>query len=101
MRGDQLARQWRIIRAIEASPNGLTARAFAQREETGFHFFLPMEQENPNDTIWSITRILSDKISAQITTLLRAIIEADLVNRMVALPWAGLNARPVAPTGTA
>jgi hypothetical protein len=24
MRGDQLARQWRVIRAIEASPNGLT-----------------------------------------------------------------------------
>ena len=35
MRGDQLARQGQIIRAIEASPNGLTARAFAQREETG------------------------------------------------------------------
>ena len=24
MRGDRLARQWRVIRAIEASPNGLT-----------------------------------------------------------------------------
>ena len=35
MRGDQLARQWRIIRAIEASPNGLTATEIAQREETG------------------------------------------------------------------
>ena len=60
-----------------------------------------MEQENLNDTIWSITRTLSDKISDQITTPLRAIIEADLVNGMVVLPWAGLNARPVAPTGTA
>jgi predicted DNA-binding transcriptional regulator YafY len=35
MRGDQLARQWRIIRAIEADPNGLTVTAIAQREETG------------------------------------------------------------------
>ena len=35
MRGDQLARQWRIIRAIEASPNGLTVTEIAQREETG------------------------------------------------------------------
>ncbi len=35
MRGDQLARQWRIIRAIEASPNGLTITEIAQREETG------------------------------------------------------------------
>jgi hypothetical protein len=35
MRGDQLARQWRLIRAIEASPNGLTVAETAQREETG------------------------------------------------------------------
>jgi len=35
MRGDQLARQWRIIRAIESSPNGLTLTEIAQREETG------------------------------------------------------------------
>jgi len=35
MRGDQLARQWRIIRAIEDSPNGLTVTEIAQREETG------------------------------------------------------------------
>ncbi len=36
MRGDQLARQWRIIRAIEASPNGLTVAEIAQRGEIGF-----------------------------------------------------------------
>ena len=35
MRGDQLARQWRIIRAIEASPSGLTVAEIAKREETG------------------------------------------------------------------
>jgi transposase len=35
MRGDQLARQWRIIRAIETSPNGLTVFEIAKREETG------------------------------------------------------------------
>jgi predicted DNA-binding transcriptional regulator YafY len=35
MWGDQLARQWRVIRAIEASPNGLTVTAISQREETG------------------------------------------------------------------
>jgi len=35
MRGDQLARQWRIIRAIESSPNGLTVAEIAGREETG------------------------------------------------------------------
>ena len=35
MRGDQLTRQWRIIRAIEASLNGLTVTEIAQREEAG------------------------------------------------------------------
>jgi len=35
MRGDQLTRQWRVIRAIEASTNGLTVAEIAQREETG------------------------------------------------------------------
>lgn len=34
MRGDQLAQTWGI-RAIKVSPNGLTARAYLQREETG------------------------------------------------------------------
>ena len=35
MRGDQLARQWRIIRANETSPNRLTVTEIAQREEAG------------------------------------------------------------------
>jgi hypothetical protein len=35
MRGDQLARQWRVFRAIEASPNGLTVTEIAKREDTG------------------------------------------------------------------
>jgi len=35
MQGDQLSRQWRAIRAIEASPNGLTVAEIAEREETG------------------------------------------------------------------
>ncbi len=35
MRGDQLARQWRVIRAIEASANGLSVAELAEREETG------------------------------------------------------------------
>jgi predicted DNA-binding transcriptional regulator YafY len=35
MRGDQLVRQPRIIRAIEARPNGLNAAEIAKREETG------------------------------------------------------------------
>lgn len=35
MRGDQLSRQWRVVRAIEASPNRLTVAEIARREETG------------------------------------------------------------------
>ncbi len=33
MRGDQLARQWRVLRRIEASSNGLTVAELAAREE--------------------------------------------------------------------
>ena len=36
MRGDQLALQWGIIRAIEASPNRLTDTEIAQREDPEF-----------------------------------------------------------------
>ena len=35
MQGDQPSRQWRAIRAIEASLNGLTVAEIAEREETG------------------------------------------------------------------
>jgi len=35
MQGDQLSRQWRAIRAIEASLNGLTVVEIAKRGETG------------------------------------------------------------------
>jgi hypothetical protein len=35
MRGDQLARKWRVIRAVEASPNGLTVAEIANREKAG------------------------------------------------------------------
>jgi hypothetical protein len=86
---------------MEASPSGLTVTEIAQGEETGIRFFLPMEQENPNDTVWSIARILLDNIGEQLTALPRAIIEANIENGMVALPSHGLNSRPVAPTGTA
>ena len=41
MRGDQLARQWPIIRAIEASSNGLAVTEIAQREETGIRTIYP------------------------------------------------------------
>lgn len=35
MRGEQLARQWRVIRSIEASPKGLTVAELAERERIG------------------------------------------------------------------
>jgi predicted DNA-binding transcriptional regulator YafY len=35
MRCDQQSRQWRVIRAIAASPNGLTMTGIAKREENG------------------------------------------------------------------
>jgi len=35
MRGDQLIRQWRVTRAIEASPNGITMAEIAACDGTG------------------------------------------------------------------
>jgi DNA-binding IclR family transcriptional regulator len=42
MRGDQLAWQWRVIRAIKASPTGLTLTEIAKREETGIRTINPL-----------------------------------------------------------
>ena len=39
MRGDQLARQWLIIQAIETSPNGPTVAEPGKGEETGINSF--------------------------------------------------------------
>jgi hypothetical protein len=35
MRGDQLARQWQALRAIEASPNGLTPAELGKCKDSG------------------------------------------------------------------
>lgn len=35
MQGDQLSRQWRTIRSIEANPNGQTVAEIDKREEKG------------------------------------------------------------------
>ncbi len=46
MRGDQLARRWRVARAIEASSNGLTVAKFVKRGETG-KSTIDRNMENP------------------------------------------------------
>ena len=49
MRGDQLARQWRVIRSIEASSNGLTIAEIANREETGMRtIYRDLEAHQPH-----------------------------------------------------
>jgi len=40
-------------------------------------FYLPLEPKNPDDTVWSVIRTLSDKIGEQLTTHLRAIADAN------------------------
>jgi len=50
MRGDQLARQWRVIRAIESSPNGLTVAEIAKREGSGIRtIYRDLEALYPRD----------------------------------------------------
>jgi type I restriction enzyme M protein len=40
-------------------------------------YFLPLEPKNPNDTVWSVIRTLSDKIGEQLTTHLRDIADVN------------------------
>ncbi len=53
MRADQLARQWRVIRAIEASPTGLTVAELVKREETGIRsiFDFGLVTQDPGQTL--------------------------------------------------
>jgi len=48
MRGDQLSRQWRILRQIEVSKNGLTAAEIA---ELGSVYIEPGLQESRVDYV--------------------------------------------------
>lgn len=50
MRGDQLARQWRVIRAIEASPVGLTVAEIAKWINK-FSLLPRREGETPGDVL--------------------------------------------------
>jgi predicted DNA-binding transcriptional regulator YafY len=56
MRGDQLARQRRTIRAIEANPTGLTVIEIAQREETGIRTIYPNLEALQASGVFQIVR---------------------------------------------
>ena len=58
---------------------GSRAKAFklVKADKKLVRFFLPLEPKNPDDPVWSVIRTLSDKIGEQLTTLLRAIADAN------------------------
>jgi len=58
---------------------GSRAKAFSlvKHDKKLVRFFLPLEPKNPNDPVWSIIRMLSDKIGQQLTTYLRDIADAN------------------------
>ena len=58
---------------------GSRAKAFklVKHDKKLVRFFLPLEPKNPDDPVWSVIRTLSDKIGEQLTTLLRAIADAN------------------------
>ncbi|HYE36311.1 type I restriction-modification system subunit M [Methylocaldum sp.] len=64
----------RIAREI-----GSRAKAFklVKHDKKLVRFYLPLEPENPDDTVWSVVRTLSDRIGEQLTTYLRAIADAN------------------------
>src|SRR6266853_2043687 len=58
---------------------GTRTKAFklVKHDKRLVRFYLPLEPKNPDDTVWSVIRILSDKIGEQLTTHLRAIADAN------------------------
>lgn len=58
---------------------GSRAKAFqlVKHDKKLVRFFLPLEPENPDDSVWSVIRTLSNKIGEQLTTHLRAIADAN------------------------
>lgn len=55
------------------------AKAFklVKHDKKLVRFYLPLEPKNPDDTVWSVIRTLSDKIGEQLTTHLRSIADAN------------------------
>jgi type I restriction enzyme M protein len=58
---------------------GSRAKAFklVKHDKKLVRFFLPLEPKNPDASVWSVLRTLSDKIGEQLTTHLRAIADAN------------------------
>jgi type I restriction enzyme M protein len=58
---------------------GTRAKAFklVKHDKKLVRFYLPLEPKNPEDSVWSVIRTLSDKIGEQLTTHLRAIADAN------------------------
>jgi type I restriction enzyme M protein len=58
---------------------GSRAKAFklVKHDKKLVRFYLPIEPKNPDDSVWSVIRKLSDKIGEQLTTHLRAIADAN------------------------
>ena len=58
---------------------GSRAKAFqlVRHDKKLLRFYLPLEPKSPDDTVWSVIRILSNKIGETLTTYLRAIADAN------------------------
>jgi len=101
MRGDQLARQWRIIRAIETSSSGLTVAEIAKREETGIRTIyrdlealqvagFPLYNEKVENTNrWAFIDTFKFKIPAPftLTELMSLYVYKDLVRFLKGTPF--------------
>jgi type I restriction enzyme M protein len=58
---------------------GSRAKAFklVKHDKKLVRFYLPLEPKNPEDSVWSVIRTLSDKIGEELTNRLRAIADAN------------------------
>src|SRR5262249_51139950 len=58
---------------------GSRAKAFrlVKHDKKLVRFYLPLQPNNPDESVWSVIRTLSDKIGEQLPTHLRAIADAN------------------------
>ena len=58
---------------------GTRAKAFrlVKHDKKLVRFYLPLEPKNPDDSVWSVIRTLSDKIGERLTTHMRGIADAN------------------------
>jgi predicted DNA-binding transcriptional regulator YafY len=91
MRGLQLSRQWRVIRAIEAGPNGLTVTGIDKREETGTHKI----HRDPEALQATGSPLYTERVERPTSPAFKDIFKFQFSQELMKLNWQRESPRPV------